>query len=109
MREKRLKIVFGPAAARDMDSLEAEEAIPLVKDIQAYLETRPIPIGKTRIKKLSGFEPPLYRLRSGDFRAYYRIRGDEVVVLAVTRRKDSAKRLKRISEKRRRYRRRRSS
>jgi len=105
VREKRLKVVFSPAAARDVERLEADEAVPLVRDIRAYLETRPIPIGKPRIKKLSGFEPPLYRLRSGDFRAYYRIGGDEVIVLAVTLRKDSAKRLKRISEKRRRYRR----
>ena len=105
MREKRLKVVFGPAAARDVDALDTAVAIPLVNDIQAYLETRPIPIGKPRIKKLSSFEPPLYRLRSGDFRAYYRIRGDEVVVIAVTRRKDSDKRLKRISETRGRYRR----
>jgi mRNA-degrading endonuclease RelE of RelBE toxin-antitoxin system len=98
VREKRHKVVFSPAACRDVDVLEAEEAIFLVKDIQAYLETRPVPIGKPRIKKLSGFDPPLYRLRSGDFRAYYRIRRDEVVVPAVTRRKDSARRLKRISE-----------
>lgn len=108
MREKRLKVVFSPAAIRDVEGLDPAAAITLVKDIQAYLETRPIPIGKPRIKKLSGFEPPLYRLRSGDFRAYYRILGGEVVVLAVTRSKDSAKRLKRIAERRGRYRRRRS-
>ena len=98
MREKRLKVVFGPAAARDIEGLETAAAIPLVRDIQTYLEVRPIPIGKSRIKKLAGFDPPLFRLRSGDFRAYYRIHGDEVVVLAVTRRKDSDRRLKRISE-----------
>lgn len=108
MREKRLKVVFSPAAARDVEGLEAEEAAILVRDVRSYLETRPIPVGKPRIKKLSGFEPPLYRLRIGDFRAYYRIHGDEVVVIAVTRRKDSGKRLKRISESRGRYRRRRS-
>ncbi len=105
MREKRFKVVFSPAAVRDVESLDDEASIPLVKDILAYLETRPLPIGKPRIKKLSGFEPALYRMRSSDFRAYYRIRGGEIVVLAVTRRKDSDKRLKRISEKRRRYRR----
>lgn len=98
MREKRLRVVFSPAAVRDVEGLDVAAAITLVKEIQAYLETRPIPIGKSRIKKLSGFEPPLYRLRSGNFRAYYRICGVEVVVLAVTRRKDSEKRLKRISE-----------
>jgi mRNA-degrading endonuclease RelE of RelBE toxin-antitoxin system len=98
MRKKRLKVILSPAAVRDVEGLETAAAIPLVKDIQTYLEVRPIPIGKPRIKKLAGFDPPLFRLRSGDFRAYYSIRGDEVVVLAVTRRKDSDKRLKRIAE-----------
>lgn len=98
MREKGLKVVFSPAAVRDVERLEPAASIPLVEDIQTYLETRPIPFGKSRIKKLSGFDPPLYRMRRGDFRAYYRIYGEEVVILAVTQRKDSAKRLKRISE-----------
>jgi mRNA-degrading endonuclease RelE of RelBE toxin-antitoxin system len=98
MREKRLKVIFSPAAARDIEGLETAAAIPLVKDVQSYLEVRPIPIGKSRIKKLAGFNPPLFRLRSDDFRAYYRIGGDEVVVLAITRRKDSDKRLKRIAK-----------
>jgi mRNA-degrading endonuclease RelE of RelBE toxin-antitoxin system len=101
MREKRLKVIFSPAAARDIEGLETAAAITLVKDIQTYLEVRPVPIGKSRIKKLAGFAPPLFRLRSGDFRAYYRIGGAEVVVLAITRRKDSDKRLKRIAEERR--------
>ncbi len=103
MREKRLKVIFSPAADRDIEGLETAAAILLVKDIQTYLEVRPIPIGKSRIKKLAGFDPPLFRLRSGDFRAYYRIGGDEVVILAITRRKDSDKRLKRIAEDRRSY------
>ena len=105
MREKRLRVVFSPAAVRDIERLEASAAIPLVKDIQTYLEVRPVPFGKSRTKKLAGFDLPLYRMRSGDFRAYYRVCGDEVVVLTVTRRKDSDKRLRRISEERRRYRR----
>jgi hypothetical protein len=37
-------------------------------------------------------------MRSGDFRAYYGISGNEVVILAVTRRKDDDMRLKRIAE-----------
>lgn len=98
MREKNLRVVFTPAAVRDVEGLDASSAIPLVKDIQAYLEVRPVPFGKSRIKKLAGFDPPLYRLRSGDFRAYYRIGNKEVIILAVTRRKVSAKRLKRIAK-----------
>jgi len=98
VREKRFKVVFSPAAVRDIDGLEVETAVQIVKDIKTYLETLPIPIGKSRLKKLTGFNPPLFRMRSGDFRAYYRLRGDEVVILVVTRRKDSDKRLKRIAE-----------
>lgn len=98
MREKRFKVVFSPAAVRDIDGLEIKTAVQLVKDIKTYLETRPIPIGKSRVKKLSGFNPPLFRMRSGDLRAYYRLRGNEVVILIVAPRKDSDKRLKRIAE-----------
>jgi mRNA-degrading endonuclease RelE of RelBE toxin-antitoxin system len=98
MREKRFRVVFSPAAVRDVESIEAEAAIRLVKDIKTYLEVPPIPFGKSRIKKMSGFDPDLFRLSSGDFRAYYRIREEEVVILAVTQRKDSKKRLRRIAE-----------
>lgn len=76
--------------------MEAKGALQLAKDIKSYLETSPLPFGKTRIKKLSGFVPPLYRLRSGDFRAYYRIASREVVILAITDKRDSEKILKKL-------------
>ncbi|MGZ7046484.1 MAG: type II toxin-antitoxin system RelE family toxin [Candidatus Aminicenantales bacterium] len=87
MRKKRFKVVFSPAAVRDVESIEAETAIRLVKDIKTYLEVPPAPFGKSRIKKMSGFGPDLFRLRSGDFRAYYRICGEGVVILPVISRK----------------------
>jgi mRNA-degrading endonuclease RelE of RelBE toxin-antitoxin system len=37
-----------------------------------------------------------YRLRSGDFRAYYRIVSSNVIILAMTHKKDSEKILKKI-------------
>lgn len=94
MASKRFKVIFSPSAQKEIESLEADDAIRLVKDIKSYLETSPIPFGKKRIKKLTNFEPPLYRLRSGDFRAYYRIISGEVIILAITRKKDSDKILK---------------
>lgn len=98
MRDKPFRVVFSPAAARDIEAIDTGTAIRIVKDIKTYLEVRPIPIGTSRIKKMAGFEPALFRMRSGDFRAYYRIRDEEVIILAVTQRKDSEKRLKRIAE-----------
>jgi mRNA-degrading endonuclease RelE of RelBE toxin-antitoxin system len=91
---KRFKVIFSPSAQKEIESFKADDAIRLVKDIRSYLETSPIPFGKKRIKKLTNFEPPLYRLRSGDFRAYYRIISGEVIILAITRKKDSDKILK---------------
>lgn len=103
-REKRFKVVFGPAAVRDIESLEVGASVQLVKDVRTYLEVRPVPIGKSRVRKLAGFDPPLFRMRSGDFRAYFRICERDVVILAVTHRKDSDRRLKRMAEERRSYR-----
>ena len=94
MALKKFKVVFSPPAQKEIEALETDDAIRLVKDISSYLETSPLPIGKKRIKKLTGFEPPLYRLRSGDFRAYYRVASGTVIVLAITNKKDSEKILK---------------
>jgi mRNA-degrading endonuclease RelE of RelBE toxin-antitoxin system len=91
---KRFKVIFSPSAQKDMDLLETDTAIQIVKDIKSYLEASPLPFSKKRIKKLTAFHPPLYRLRSGDFRAYYRIASSDVIVLAITHKKDSEKILK---------------
>lgn len=96
MEPQKHKIIFGPSAERDIERFDIAASPQLVKDIKNYLETNPLPFGKSRIKKLVGYNPPLYRLRSGDCRAYYRIMPDAVVVLAVTNKKDSEKILKKI-------------
>lgn len=96
MKEKKYKITFSPSAERDIEKFAVHEAIHLVKDIRIYLETSPFPFGKRRLKKLRDYYPPLYRLRSGDFRAYHRVLPGEVVILAITHRKDSEKLLKKL-------------
>jgi len=96
VEEKKFKVIFSPSAQRDIDGHEAEDALQLVKDVKKYLETSPFPFGKTRVKKLTGFVPPLYRLRSGNFRVYYRILFKEVIILAITHKKDSEKFLKKV-------------
>ncbi len=96
MDPKKHKIIFSPSAERDIERFEIAAALQLAKDIKDYLEANPLPFGKSRIKKLTGYKPPLYRLRSGDYRAYYRITPDGVVVLAVTHKKDSEKILKKM-------------
>jgi mRNA-degrading endonuclease RelE of RelBE toxin-antitoxin system len=94
--KKRFDVIFSPSAQKEIEALEGEDAVRLVRNVKSYLEETPHPFGKTRIKKLTGFNPPLYRLRSGDFRAYYRIVADKVVILAITHKKDSEKILKKL-------------
>ncbi len=96
MPPAKFRVVYSAAARADLERLDPNDAIQVVTDAATYLSDAPLPIGKTRLKRLSGFTPPLYRLRSGDFRAYYRIHGAEVVVLRVTDRKDAEKLLKRL-------------
>jgi len=96
VNQKKFKVVFTPAAERDIEKLEADVALRLVRDLKTYLETAPFPIGKTRVKKLTDFDPPLYRLRSGEFRAYYRIISQKVIILAITHKKDSQEILRKI-------------
>jgi mRNA-degrading endonuclease RelE of RelBE toxin-antitoxin system len=96
MHRKRFKVIFSPSAHRYIERLETDRALQLVKDIKTYLELFPLHIGKTRIKKLTGFVPTLYRLRSGDFRVYYHIISKDVVILTVIHKKDSEKLLKRL-------------
>jgi len=94
--ERKFKILFSPAAQRDIERFEAEDVLQLVRDIKHHLEISPLPFGKSRIKKMAGFAPPLYRLRSGDFRAYYRIDHTDIVILAITHKKDSEKILRKL-------------
>jgi mRNA-degrading endonuclease RelE of RelBE toxin-antitoxin system len=92
----KFRVVYSAAAQADLERLDPKDAIQIVTDATTYLSSSPLPIGKTRLKRLSGFTPVLYRLRSGDFRAYYRICGGEVVILRITDRKDAEKLLKRL-------------
>jgi mRNA-degrading endonuclease RelE of RelBE toxin-antitoxin system len=96
--KKRFKVILSPPAQREIERLEPDSALQIVKDIKTYLEISPLPFGKSRIKKLTGFDPTLYRMRSGDFRAYYRIISTDVVVLGITHKKDSEKALKKFKK-----------
>ncbi len=96
MEQKRYELIFSSSAQKDIERLEVDKALQLTTDIKTYLETSPFPFGKTRIKRLTNFDPPLYRLRSGDFRIYYRIHQKKVIILAITHKKDSEKFLKKF-------------
>ncbi len=81
-------IEFAKEAERETRVLPTPDARTILREIQNRLSTEPFKGSKTRIKRLVGFNPPLYRLRIGDYRAYYRIEASRVVILAVLHKKD---------------------
>jgi len=63
--------------------------------IAKILSADPVLSG-SNIKKLKGFKPQLYRLRSGDYRILYRVMGETITLMRVIDRKDLEKIIKRI-------------
>jgi mRNA-degrading endonuclease RelE of RelBE toxin-antitoxin system len=91
----RFSIELDRHAQREIKDLPPAIARIVLREIQERLSTAPFQELKTRIKRMTGFVPSLYRLRVGDYRAYYRIRERNVVVLAVLHKKDSDRWLRR--------------
>jgi len=94
--ENAFKIELAPGAERDLLHLPADVQRKIISEIQARLKSKPFREIKTRIKRLTGIVPPLYRLRIGDYRAYYRIAAEAVIILAVLHKKESDRWLKRL-------------
>ncbi len=84
-------------AQKDLESLEPARRLQILTKLKV-LETDPFPRGKSNIKVLRGFRPPLLRLRAGDFRVVYRLSQSAVDILAVVNRKDLDRTLARLGK-----------
>lgn len=91
---KRFSIRLTNSAASDLDGTQDREQ--LISDIKTLCEN-PLPAG-VNIKKLKGFNPPLYRLRSGDYRVLYRIEGLTVTIMRIINRKGLERTIKRLKK-----------
>ncbi len=94
MSGEKFLIQFNREAERDLEFLPKESRVRILEEIQRYLSTLPFRPVKTRIKRMSGFSPTLYRLRVGDYRVYYRICEQSVVILAMLHKKETKRWLK---------------
>jgi len=94
--QKQFRIEFSAGAERDLDALPIDIQRAVLSESALRLKSEPYREIKTRIKRLTGIIPPIYRLRIGDYRAYYRILEDRVVFLAILHKKDSERWLKRV-------------
>lgn len=81
----RLQVSLTRHAIADLGEIPKPLQDQILKNLQ-LLESAPLPSG-THIKRLKGFKPPVYRLRSGDFRVLYQIQSDVVTILRIIDRK----------------------
>ena len=76
----------------DLQAIDAQIRLRVLQAIKALADD-PYPFG-TRIKKLKGFDPALYRLRVGDYRILYRIDSQTIVAITVVHRRYIERKLK---------------
>ena len=80
----RWPVELAPRALRDLRRLPPDVSKNILADF-SILKTTPWP-GPPKIKKLKGYE--LYRLRTGEYRSIFEVRGQTAVILRVIDRKD---------------------
>ena len=77
------RIVFAPEARDDYESLRAFQRAEVRDAIRKHLVYQPERRSKSRIKRLRDMKKPQYRLRVGNIRVFYDVRGSEVEVIAI--------------------------
>jgi len=78
------EIVLKPSAVADMDGLRKRDATRIADAMEKHLQHEPRKVSKSRIKRLRGIRNPDYRLRIGDYRAFYAV-DDEACRVEVLR------------------------
>ncbi|HEX9709536.1 MAG TPA: type II toxin-antitoxin system RelE/ParE family toxin [Candidatus Thermoplasmatota archaeon] len=82
----RYEVLLSQTAHKQLSAAGAREEARLRRGL-TQLETEPFRRRSgADIKKLRGAEPPLYRLRVGDWRALYFVEGTRVMVTSIRRR-----------------------
>jgi len=83
---KKFDIQLTYSAAEDLDCIPEDRRTKIVALIKKF-SFDPFTPG-AQIKKLKGFRPPLYRIRSGDYRILYRAQEKTITIMRVIDRKD---------------------
>jgi len=89
---KKIDIQLTNSAAADLDCIPERRRIKIVALLKKISSDPFSPSSK--IKKLKGYRPPLYRIRSGDCRILYRVQEKTVTIMRVIDRKDLEKIIK---------------
>jgi mRNA interferase RelE/StbE len=91
-----LTIHLTQSAPADLEATPDRLRDQVVQAIKSLAE-KPPPVGAT-IKRLKGFKPPLYRLRSGDYHVLFRVQGSTILVMKIIDEEDLERTIKRLGE-----------
>jgi len=83
-------IVVRPRAAAQIRRPRRVDAVAILDAIEAHLRHEPERLSRSRIKRLRGSNAATYRLRVGDFRVFYDVADEEVIVIAVLHKRETA-------------------
>ena len=81
----KFQVILTAHAIGDLHGPPKEYRDQIHKDLKT-LPGNPFPQGST-IKRLKGFHPPVYRLRSGNYRVMYSVRESKLIILRIIDRK----------------------
>jgi mRNA-degrading endonuclease RelE of RelBE toxin-antitoxin system len=83
------RIVVRPHAAAQIRHLRRVDAVAILDAIETHLRYEPDHVSRSRIKRLRGSRAAVYRLRVGNYRVFYDIAEEEVIVTAVLHKRDT--------------------
>jgi len=66
------------------------DAVAILDAIETHLRFEPERLSRSRIKRLRGPTAATYRLRVGDYRVFYDIVEEEMIVIAVLHKQETA-------------------
>jgi mRNA-degrading endonuclease RelE of RelBE toxin-antitoxin system len=78
-------VIWSTEARADIRAIDRDTALRLLKALDRFLKT-----DAGNVKQLEGFNPPLFRLRVGDWRLIYRLQGDDAIEMVRVRNRREA-------------------
>ncbi len=78
-------VIWSTEARADIRAIDRDTALRLLKALDRFLKT-----DAGNVRQLEGFNPPLFRLRVGDWRLIYRRRGEDAIEMVRVRNRREA-------------------
>ena len=85
----RHEIVLTDTAKEHYRALTARWQSVVRDGMETHLRHEPTRVSRSRVKRLRDMAHPEYRLRLGDYRVFYDVDAETVVVLAIVPKKDT--------------------